>query len=226
VAAERDEFRGLLRRVSPPVRLQWHLDYSAAAETKTGPVLLVANGAGAGLAGEAADVARARSRIGAVVSFGFCGALNPALGPGDVIVGTTVNGGGERYPAMAPRTKRQYRTGGMVSVDHVIGAREEKQALHATGGDAVEMEAVALARRAKNWNVPFYCVRAVTDGAAEDFIIDFNAARSADGRIRRWKIVMGALGRPARGVPELLQLRRRSREASERLGEFFVDCEF
>jgi len=39
----------------------------------------------------------------------------------------------------------------------------EKADLRLTGADAVEMEAAAVAAKATEWNIPFYCVRVVTD---------------------------------------------------------------
>ena len=88
------------------------------------------------------------------------------------------------------------------------------------------MEAAALLDRAQRWGVPFYCVRAVSDAANEDFAVDFNAARDKEGRFRPERIVAQALRRPLSGIPELLRLRRNAGLASIALGEFLGNCGF
>jgi adenosylhomocysteine nucleosidase len=228
VAADRREFAGFIRHVPQPVRLQWPVDYSASVVWNDCRWVLLANGAGPRLAGEAADVARAQVTIDAVVSFGFCGGLDPSLEPGSVVVASAVEAPdrGERYAAESVETARPVRNGLVVSVDRVLGTAAEKAELRNRGGDVVEMEAAGLADRACSWKIPFYCVRAVTDTAKESFYLDLNAARDPAGRISRWKIVKSALRRPVKGAPELLRLRRRSQQAAARLGEFFADCKF
>ena len=62
--------------------------------------------------------------------------------------------------------------------------------------------------------------------AEEEFSIDLNNMRDAEGRFRRSRIAAEACLRPFQLWPELLHLRQRSRLASERLGEFLADCRF
>jgi hypothetical protein len=88
------------------------------------------------------------------------------------------------------------------------------------------MEAGILAARAREWNVPFFCIRAVTDTATETFSLDFNRMRNQDGRFSRARIVTAAMRRPAVLVPELRKLNRRCKQASEALGEFVDHCRF
>jgi adenosylhomocysteine nucleosidase len=103
---------------------------------------------------------------------------------------------------------------------------EEKTALRALGGSAVEMEAAAVGLRARKWGVPFYCVRGVTDLAGEDLELDFNAARAGDGHLSTARILWATARRPRRLVAELYRLRRRSRAAAGALGEYLADCQF
>lgn len=228
VAAESREFAGVRRLLRRPVRLQWPVDCSWSAEWNGEQVLLVANGPGPHLAGEALDVARSRESFDAVISTGFCGALDPALAPGDIFVASTVEAA-ERalsHTVLAPDTRRRYASGTLVSGDRVIQTAEEKRSLRAGGGDAVDMEAAAAAERASEWRLPFFCVRVVTDAADEGFACDFNAARDRDGRFSRWKMLLAACRRPGARLPELWRLRRRSREAAVCLGDFLADCRF
>ena len=44
------------------------------------------------------------------------------------------------------------------------------------------MEAAGVARASEELDVPFYCIRAVSDLADEDFANDFNESLMPDGR--------------------------------------------
>jgi nucleoside phosphorylase len=103
---------------------------------------------------------------------------------------------------------------------------EEKARLRSTGALAVEMEAAALASRAEQWRKPFFCVRAVSDVAADGFALDLNTVRDKDGRFSTRRILAQALRRPVTVLPELVRLKRNSDSASRALGDFFADCSF
>ena len=90
----------------------------------------------------------------------------------------------------------------------------------------MEMEAAAVAARALTWDVPFYCIRSVSDTASEGFEIDFNRMRDSHGRFSRSRIVLAALSKPWTRIPSLLRLERSCRRASESLGDFLADCRF
>jgi adenosylhomocysteine nucleosidase len=223
IAAEAREFDGLLRRAQRSSVVRGAVEFCRKVQWKDEEIVLMANGPGPELAGVAAAVARESQPLGAIVSFGFCGALDPALEPSDVFVASEVLGAG---PALQPRTSRVYKTGPLASIDHVAGTAAEKAELAATGAMAVDMEAGILAARAREWNVPFFCIRAVTDTATETFSLDFNRMRNQDGRFSRARIVTAAMRRPAVLVPELRKLNRRCKQASEALGEFVDHCRF
>ena len=154
--------------------------------------------------------------------------LNPALAPGDIFVASTVEAQEQAvtYTARMPDTGRHYISGTLISSDRVIQTADEKRSLRAGGGDAVDMEAAAVAARALQWRLPFFCVRVVADTAGESFACDFNAARDRDGRLSRWKILLSACRRPGVRFPELWRLQRRCAKAAARLGEFLADCRF
>lgn len=116
--------------------------------------------------------------------------------------------------------------GDVVSVDRVaFTAREKSDLRTATGAAVVEMESAAVARKAREWDVPFGCVRVVSDVAGDDLPLDFNRYRDADGRFERMRIALAALGRPFTVLPRLVRLDRDCRRAAERLGEFLANCE-
>ncbi len=222
VAAERRELDGILGRAAGLTPLRWPVEFAREFVLNGQASIAVANGPGPKLAGCALDAIRERREIRGVVSVGYCGALKPGLDANGIAVATRVNNHGAR----APEVSRAFTAGPVLSADRVVTSVEEKSGLARTGAIAVEMEAEALAERAESWGVPFYCVRIVTDTAAEAFPLDFNAWRDADGRFRRSRILLAALRRPGVLVPQLMRLDRRCRDASAVLGDFIANCRF
>ena len=212
------EFTGLLKRCTNVRRERLPVHWARSGELNGVPVLTIANGAGP----LRAYAAVAGPDLRAVCNIGFCGALDPALQVADVFVGTHVNGEEIRQP----RSSRAAIAGRLASIDHVARTSGEKRDLRASGAMAVEMEAAGALRRARALNVPFYCVRVVSDLATETLRCDFNRALRDDGRVSEARLAIQALTHPLTCLPELLRLGKRSALASERLGEFLAGCEF
>ena len=220
VAADPMEFAGLRRHCARVAAASLPLAWSRTAELHGTPILMIANGTGAKQAAQAVDVGAPGSS--AVVSTGFCGALDPALAIGDIFVATSLGG----VPIPAPRSCRPHSGGALASIDHVAQTAAEKRELHARGAAAVEMEASGVFARAQALGLPFFCVRSVTDLAGESFANDFNRALRADGHFGTMQILRSAIRRPAVRLPELVRLRRRCAIAAGTLGEFLADCRF
>ena len=214
VAAEAREFEGILKRASDIRPLKWPCAaYSREAAWKNGRWFLIANGPGPRLVDRALE---RKPDVDRILSVGFCGALDPALRIGDIVVSGEVPKG----------LKASFVQGDVISVDRVaITAREKCDLRAATGAAVVEMESAAVAKKAREWDVPFGCVRVVSDAAGEDLPLDFNRYRDADGRFKRTRIALAALGRPFTVLPGLVRLDRHCRRAAERLGEFLANCE-
>lgn len=212
VAAEAREFDGFLKRARNIRPLPWPgAAFSREIVSKNRRWLLVANGPGPRLVELAL---RTRPEADRIVSVGFCGALDPALQIGDIVVSGEVP---EELGA-------SFVQGDVVSVDRVAITAEEKRELRAsTQAAVVEMESAAVARRAREWHLPFGCVRVVSDVASEDLPLDFNRYRDADGRFNRMRIAFAAVSRPFTVLPGLIRLDRNCRLAAERLGEFLAN---
>jgi adenosylhomocysteine nucleosidase len=226
VAAERAEFAGLIRQFGRTRHLGWPVDFARQAEARGMRFIMAANGPGPKLAREAVEVALCGSRPDVVVSTGFCGALAPGLASGCIFVASSVRSGSAEYGARAPETQRPFHAGPLVSVSRVISSAAEKRELFAAGAEAVDMEAAAVADRAHESGLPFFCVRVVLDAADEGFCLDFEKLRDAGGRFSRTRISIAALKKPVGAVPELIRLGRNSRRAARALGEFLIDCNF
>jgi adenosylhomocysteine nucleosidase len=160
----------------------------------------------------------------ALVGIGIAGALSPGLREGEIFAAREVRGAGgavfrpeESWLARAARLSE--RVGIIVSSGDVRWTAAEKAELFARQGDAGEAaadtESAAWASAAGEARVPFVAVRAILDPASEDLPAYLKAARR-DGATDRAAIVRHALRHP-RSVPELLELRRRTRRAMARL---------
>ena len=185
-------------------------------------VLAIANGAGPERA-RAAVAAAPRPAL--VCNIGFCGALDESFRVGDVFVATEVSNGTRTYAVRQP-TGRAVKSGRLASIPRIARTAGDKRKLRNEGASAVEMEAAGAARASEEINVPFYCIRAVSDLAHEDFANDFNKSLMPDGRFSVVRLLWGALGNPIERFGELIRLSRRTSLASKNLGEFLADCTF
>lgn len=219
VAAEARELAGILNRAAGVRPLECREAAFARQITWRGRRwMLLANGPGPRLVGRMLS-SPAIPGWGAsrVFSTGFCGALDPALRVGDIVVA------GERFPEPPARCVRAE----IWSAGRVVVSSEEKRLLRQqTGAAAVEMEAAAVAERARAWGLPFHAVKAVSDTAEEDLPLDFNRYRDQDGRFRLPRIAAAAMCHPFAVLPRMVRLERNCRKAAESLGEFFAHCEF
>lgn len=232
VAAEAAELQPLAEGLLNLRKLKWPLDYAYEGILGGKRIMLAANGAGPKLAAQAVEVAiraisaaeLSASKLEAVVSTGFCGALDPALREGQIVVGTSILQGGDAGECeMVSYAPPGYVSGPVISQDRVATSVEEKRKLANSGAIVVEMEAGGVEARTKRADLPFYCIKVVCDRADEGFGFDLNLLRATEGRIARGKIVGYALSHPS-VLPELFRLKRRSERAAKALGEFLVSC--
>jgi adenosylhomocysteine nucleosidase len=223
VAADPMEFSGMVTLSSDHGPVPLGIDWGRCAHLGGHDALLIANGVGRERAAAAVD-ASAEFAPDAVISTGFCGALDEKLNIADVVIATSIDDGRQRFSALPAEGPGETFAGAIRSIDRVVVTAEEKFLLLGTGACAVEMESAGVARRAFELGLPFYCVRAITDLAEESLANDFNRALRPDGHFDTMSILLGALRDPAVRLPELLRLRKRSIQAARALGEFFADC--
>ncbi|HEY9140622.1 MAG TPA: hypothetical protein VIN93_07000 [Bryobacteraceae bacterium] len=226
VAAEARELRGILAHARNARAAQVGVDWARSASLGDYDLLLVANGAGPAIAAATVDRAAAAFRPEAIISTGFCGALEEKLDVASVVVATEVLGTNGRFSAHAPAASPPHHLGVVLTIDHVAQSAAEKRSLRQTGAVAVDMEAAAVAECSVALGLPFCCIKTVTDLAGEDLANDLNAALRSDGHFDTIGILGSIFCRPLVRLPELLRLRRRSVRAARALGDFFADCRF
>jgi len=234
VASEAVELEPMAKLLTGVRKLKWPLAYAYEGVWEGRRLLLAANGAGPKLAARAVEVAiraitsaeLSSSALEAVVSTGFCGALDPALRESQIVMASQVLdwANKERYDCVQIGDAPGAISGLVVSQDRIVIDDEEKRRLRdGSGATVVEMEAAGIAARVKRAGLPFCCIKVTLDRADESFAIDWNSMRNADGRIARGKIMIRAFTRPNL-LPGLFRLKRRSEEAARVLGEFLVSC--
>jgi len=226
IAAEPREFQGLVKFCRNVRRLDWPVHWAREAELHGQESWLVANGAGPGRAAQAVDVAQSFGKLRLICSMGYCGALAEEMKPGDIFVAERVQTCDREYVTLRPECSRSHGRGVLASIDHVAQTAGEKKELRKRGASAVEMEAAGVAAKAEALQVPLCCIKSVTDVAGESLHLDFNAALRPDGRFGTMRLIAASCRRPLNLLPELMRLWKRSRTASEALGEFIADCRF
>jgi adenosylhomocysteine nucleosidase len=170
-------------------------------------------------------VATVAGSFSAICSIGTGGALDPNLSIAEVIVATEVSNGDQTWFALDPHGPHT-RSGVIRSVSRIVRTSEEKKNLHKTGAILVEMEAAGVGSMAKEMDVPFYCVRVVSDLADESFFIDFEEFLLPNGQFNVAGLMRFAMSHPVKGLPELLRLQERTSKAAKQLGDFLADCNF
>jgi hopanoid-associated phosphorylase len=188
--------------------------------------LLAMNGMGCAAAAAGAS-ALVGAGVGALLSFGLAGGLDPALRPGAVLlpaqilspdgvpIATAESWRARLEQALAPQAL--VARGPLLTSPRAIASIEAKSALfRQSGAVAVDMESYAIAQVALEAGLPFLAVRVIVDGAGDSLPHAVAAAADAAGELRLWRLLRALVGAPAELAP-LLRLARRYRAASHSL---------
>lgn len=159
----------------------------------------------------------------AIVSVGVSGGLDPALKPGDLIIGAAVvvkSGAAyesdlsllAKLDADASRGRAR-----ILGADDIIDSAEAKAALFTEHqAIAVDMESHGCAKAARDAGVPFLAIRAVADPADRALPPAALGAVAPDGSTRIFKTLRAALRDPKQ-FPELMKLGEDSGAATKTL---------
>ncbi len=103
-----------------------------------------------------------------VVNLGICGSVVSHFDVGDVVGVSSVSEGdrdsfGESLTLDLTSWDRRLPRGILVTQDRAVKTAKQKKQVLDSGGELVDMEAFALAKVARVFGVPFYCVKVVSD---------------------------------------------------------------
>jgi len=152
--------------------------------------------------------------IDLVFSVGWAGALSGEIAPGSAhnVAGVIDVRTGERFRCDAGAGDLWLAT------SPIVANQEEKLRLASAYNAAlVDMEAAAVARLAAMREIPFYCIKGVSDGF-NDRLPDFNRFIDANGRFHTVAFTLFAALRPIYW-PALLRMGENSKKASQNIAE-------
>jgi adenosylhomocysteine nucleosidase len=147
--------------------------------------------------------------IDLVFSIGWAGALTADAVPGQAfnVAGVIDIRTGERFRCDAGAGDAWLATSPIVA-----DAAEKRRLASAYNASLVDMEAAAIARLALMRNIPFYAIKAVSDGV-DARLPDFNRFLSPAGQFQFPKFILFVLFRPFYW-PELIRMGENSKKAS------------
>ncbi len=166
--------------------------------------------------------------VGALLSFGIAGALDPEIDCGELIVAEWVKGAeGETFPchpgwreSLARRLGEAAlhpRGGGLLASTRTLLEPADKAAAYRDSGClATDMESGAVGAIAAEGGLPFLAVRAVADRACDSLPVLVETAVKPDGRPAVGRALAALARRPA-DIPATLRLARQSELALARL---------
>ena len=166
-----------------------------------------------------------------LLGLGTAGGLTPSLGPGTLVVASSIRDG----EAPGPEPDRSWveralalpgtLDGTVLTSERILCSAAEKAAAHSrlapVGPAVVDLESAAFAVAARDAAVPCLIVRAICDAAEDDLPIDLNLCRGEDGRIDRFAVVRKTVFSPG-AAWQLLRLRKQVALASQELARFVV----
>ncbi|MBI2529346.1 MAG: hypothetical protein HYV93_25580 [Candidatus Rokubacteria bacterium] len=156
-----------------------------------------------------------------VVSAGLCGALDPHLRVGDLVLpeavlapsGELLRVNAQAHGLLLARAGGRARAGRLVTICEVAATPEAKASLRAgTGAVAVDMESAPILTCAEEAGWPSLVVRGVSDEAAHGVLPALSGLVGADGRLHGGRALALALTHPG-SIAQAVALRRGSRLA-------------
>jgi adenosylhomocysteine nucleosidase len=175
-------------------------------------------GAGQAAAARAFAAIEDGGPVDLVFSLGWAGALTHALKPGHAYsaAGVIDSRTGERFNCDAGAGEHWLVT------TPTVASHAEKLRLASTYPAAlVDMEAAAIARLAAMREIPFYCIKGVSD-SLDVKLPDFNRFLSPTGQMETARLVLYAMFRPWHW-PALIQMGENSRKASQSIARSVLD---
>jgi len=181
----------------------------------TDKLLVAHSGTGPVNAQSAAEllVAKGATRL---ISWGCAGALSESLKPGDLIladklidagnVEMAVNADWHSYTINSLANFVVVHSGRLAESTSIVSSSTEKKQLHSTtGAVALDMESVAIAKIARQYELPFLAIRAIADPVNMDLPLAINYSLNDRGEIVLGKLLLFLVLHPAE-LPGLIKL--------------------
>jgi adenosylhomocysteine nucleosidase len=159
-----------------------------------------------------------------LVSFGIAGALDPALKPGDLVIGSAVRTGDglrvpvdQRWLAHLAQHLTEARVADVVGSTEIAATAAAKATLHRdTGAACVDQESHWVADAAHAGRLPFIVVRAIADRARDDLPPAVLVGLDKHGNPRTGAVI-GALLRDPVQLPGLIRVALQTQRALKSL---------
>jgi adenosylhomocysteine nucleosidase len=147
-------------------------------------------------------------------SIGWAGALRSSFAPGTAhnVAGVIDIQTGERFNCDAEAGQVW-----LVTSSRVCNEEEKRRLASTYSAGLVDMEAAAIARLAAMREIPFYCIKGVSDGLTAR-LPDFNRFLSSRGKLRLGRLVLFSILRPWYW-PALLEMGENSKKAAQGIAE-------
>jgi adenosylhomocysteine nucleosidase len=179
---------------------------------ESGDVVVVCGGIGAEAARRAAEAVIVLYQPGIVYSAGYAGALDPAIGIGQVMRPARVIHVGDGSSASIAGGE-----GVLVTASGVASPAQKQKLRESFGAQAVDMEASAVARAAEARGIEFAAIKAISD----EFEFEFPAPDrfvDSEGRFLEMRFALFVALRPWSWL-RVIGLARNSRQATRALCE-------
>src|SRR5439155_13605593 len=146
-----------------------------------------------------------------LVIAGLAGALDPSLQVGDVVIDdrSTLTPG---YSEAPPRIPRRFHCSNKL----IATSSQKSELFRTTGASVVDMESDPVFKLAREKNLPFLSIRAISDAAEDSIDPAVFRMTGADGNIKPARVAMMLIQKPTL-IPQLLRLRSNSNRALRNL---------
>lgn len=161
---------------------------------------------------------------GWIISTGFCGALQPEMRIGDIVVADSVADTHGNIinlpPGLKSNPEKGLYVGRVLTADDFVRSVQEKQDLAAAhSAQAVEMESMAVAQICRDSKLRCMVVRSVSDDMSSDLPPEVLSLVGATGSVR-FGAAIGSLIKKPSSAKQMWQLRENAHQAAERLAAF------
>ena len=160
-----------------------------------------------------------RDSVKGIISIGIAGALSPSLNAGDCVVASAIlseatsHQTDSTWSAHLRQTLPQSVSGTVAGAEKIAATMEEKSAIYReTGADAVDMESHVAANFAREHNLPFVALRAISDRADHTLPHAARVAMKPSGGIALGRVLQSVVTRPQQ-IPALMRTNRETEKA-------------